>query len=157
MAKRKQKFNQVKQALQKIENLDFEFEFLNPCEGIQIDIDVKLAGSSIEITKKIEEALTRALIEVADELEGALKAGVKAAGVYDTGALLESGNVTVSGTTLTIDYDVPYAALQHYGGYVQPYGNPNAQPVFVPGRPWITNTLESFDLGAALKRYMRAS
>ena len=34
-------------------------------------------------------------------------------------------------------YNSPYANLVHYGGYVTPYGNPDAAAVYVPGRPWI--------------------
>lgn len=45
-------------------------------------------------------------------------------------------------TTLQIKYNTPYAALVHYGGAILPYGNRNANTVVVPGRPWITNTLQ---------------
>ena len=47
-----------------------------------------------------------------------------------------------SKVVFSIIYNTPYAALVHYGGAIQPYGNPKAATVTVPGRPWITATLQ---------------
>ena len=61
-------------------------------------------------------------------------------------------------TVFNIIYKTPYAALVHYGGVIQPYGNSNAAAVTVPGRPWITATLqgthgiEKFDLATPMQR-----
>jgi len=65
--------------------------------------------------------------------------------IVDTGALKNSLSIAEKNlktkTTLMIKYSTPYAALAHYGGVVQPYGNRNANAVLVPGRPWIEATL----------------
>ena len=42
----------------------------------------------------------------------------------------------MQGNSLVISYDVPYANLVHFGGYVVPYGNSFAERVFIPARPW---------------------
>lgn len=57
--------------------------------------------------------------------------------IIDTGALKESKKVAVSGDDILISYGAAYAQLIHYGGYVLPYGNPSAQKVYIPGRPWV--------------------
>ena len=52
---------------------------------------------------------------------------------------------------IAISYKTPYAAFMYYGGAMQPYGNPNAATVLIPGRPWIeaimngTHGQEKFD------------
>ena len=61
--------------------------------------------------------------------------------IVDSGELKNSLNITWNGMRAIIRYDVPYAMLVHEGGYIQPYGNPNAERVYLPGRPWIRSTL----------------
>lgn len=65
--------------------------------------------------------------------------------IVDTGRLYESQQINEkflkTKTTFEIVYNTPYAALVHYGGYVQPYGNPNAATVSIPGRPWIESAI----------------
>jgi len=39
--------------------------------------------------------------------------------------------------TFQITYTAPYAAITHYGGVIQPYGNPNVPSVVLPARPWV--------------------
>ncbi len=80
--------------------------------------------------------------------------------IVDTGALKSSLSIVEKNlktqTSLGIKYKTPYAALAHYGGVIQPYGNKNANSVMVPGRPWIEATLkgtygiEKFNMGAAM-------
>jgi len=66
--------------------------------------------------------------------------------IIDTGRLRDSLVITEKfgqkKSTITVKYTTPYAALMHYGGMVQPYGNRNAATVSIPGRPWITATWE---------------
>jgi hypothetical protein len=63
--------------------------------------------------------------------------------IIDSGALKESGNIKITAQGLEIEYDVPYAALIHYGGYIIPYGNTNAGKVYIPPRPWVATVLSS--------------
>tara|TARA_B100001173_G_scaffold308276_1_gene318251 strand:- start:1658 stop:2182 length:525 start_codon:yes stop_codon:yes gene_type:complete len=65
--------------------------------------------------------------------------------IVDTGSLKKSLTIAEkylkTKTILQIKYKSPYAALVHYGGVVQPYGNRNANSVLIPARPWIDATL----------------
>lgn len=40
-----------------------------------------------------------------------------------------------------IQYSAPYAAITYYGGVIQPWGNPLANSVMLPARPWVESTL----------------
>ncbi len=62
--------------------------------------------------------------------------------IFDTGALAASGSVTWNGKSLVINYLAPYADIVHNGGYIFPYGNKSARPVYLPGRPWISAVLD---------------
>lgn len=44
--------------------------------------------------------------------------------------------------TFEIIYNKPYAAIIHYGGYIQPYGRKNAEAVYIPGRPWVESAIK---------------
>ncbi len=61
--------------------------------------------------------------------------------IYDTGGLYASQKLNISHqvtqSKLTITYSAPYASLVHYGGYIRPYGNKNANTVLIPARPWV--------------------
>lgn len=61
--------------------------------------------------------------------------------IIDTGALQNSLRFNTKGNSVDFAYREPYSRLVHYGGYIQPYGNPNAKKVYVPGRPWISSVL----------------
>ena len=80
--------------------------------------------------------------------------------IYDTGGLYSSQKLAtshqVTQSKLTVTYSAPYASLVHYGGYVQPYGNKNANTVLIPARPWVdavlngTHGQDKIDLGKIL-------
>ena len=61
--------------------------------------------------------------------------------IVDTGELKNALNISWNGLKLIVAYDTPYAMLVHEGGYIRPYGNPNATPVYLPGRPWVRSVL----------------
>ena len=98
-----------------------------------------------------EREIKKAMNTMAAKLKTALKVAIKssvwawpsggARDIYDKGRLASSGNVTVEGLSLVVTYGAPYASLVHDGGYIRPYGNPNARPIYLPGRPWITSTI----------------
>ena len=64
----------------------------------------------------------------------------------DTGALRDSLSIKAKFSQtkvgFTITYKQPYAAFVHYGGAIQPYGNPNAATVMIPARPWVQAVFE---------------
>ena len=115
-----------------------------------------------------EKEIKKAMGAMATKLNSALKAAIKspvwawssggARDIYDKGRLASSGNVTVEGLSLVVTYGAPYANLVHNGGYILPYGNPNARPVYLPGRPWVTSTIygggpvPKFNFGDELKK-----
>ena len=61
--------------------------------------------------------------------------------IVDTGALKKSLRTNISMGNINLAYREPYSRMVHYGGYIVPYGNPNAAKVYMPPRPWITSTL----------------
>ena len=66
--------------------------------------------------------------------------------IVDTGRLRDSLKVTTkflkTKTTFSIAYSAPYAALVHEGGYILPYGDSFKNPMYIPGRPWISAVLD---------------
>lgn len=82
--------------------------------------------------------------------------------IVDTGALKSSLKITEKNaqtkSTIGVTYTAPYAAMVHYGGAVQPYGNPRASTVIIPGRPWVsavingTHGFEKFDADEPYRR-----
>jgi hypothetical protein len=100
-----------------------------------------------DLLKGIEEGIDRANQIVAAELGLALDEALDAAvwawrdggarDIIDTGKLKASRKITVEGRRIDISYDVPYAGIVHFGGYILPYGNPNAEKVYLPARPWV--------------------
>ena len=62
--------------------------------------------------------------------------------IIDTGALKNSLRIFAdSEGDIHILYGESYAGIVHYGGYFNPYGNPNAKQYY-PGRPWIDSVLK---------------
>ncbi len=103
--------------------------------------------SSVEAL--IKSAINQATVEIARDLKTALDAAMRssswnglqgASDIYETGELLSSGEVVADATGITVYYTAPYAALVHYGGYINPYGNVNAK-VYLPPRPWVESVL----------------
>jgi len=87
--------------------------------------------------------------------------------LIDTGRLHDSLKLKTSfmatKTVTQIEYTAPYAALVHYGGAIQPYGNPNLPTVLLPGRPWITSLLagggpiEQYNINAIYEKAIQES
>ena len=112
----------------------------------------------------LEQATPKVVRELGNQLQMNMRAGSwgwrdGSRDIVDSGDLMESQVITVSGFEVDISYNSPYAAITHYGGYIYPYGNKNATKVYLPARPWITATIEgggpvpAFDFYAA---YLRA-
>ncbi len=115
-----------------------------------------------------EQEIRKIMDTMAAKLKTALKVAIKssvwawssggARDIYDKGRLANSGNVTVEGLSLVVTYGAPYASLVHDGGYILPYGNSNARPVYLPGRPWVASTIYGggpvprFDFGEEIRK-----
>lgn len=117
-------------------------------------INLKLSGvDAADLLTDLDEATALATKIVAERLGEALDEAITAAvwawdtgptrDIVDTGKLKASRQIIVTGNRIEIQYNVPYAGLVHYGGYILPYGNVNASKVYLPERPW----LESVVLG----------
>lgn len=62
--------------------------------------------------------------------------------IVDTGELKRSLKISVDeNNNLHIVYDKDYAAIVHYGGYFNAFGNKNATRYY-PGRPWVKSVIE---------------
>lgn len=99
-----------------------------------------------EFSGQINALMGKLAQEVKDALDAALKSSVwtwknGVRDIYDTGELASSGEVSVGAGGLIVSYDAPYANLVHNGGYIYPYGNEKARPVYLPGRPWVSSVL----------------
>jgi len=118
------------------------------------DIKVKtdsewLVPNRLQVNSSHVKALISEVIDVFSQelrkyLDQAVEADVWATpdpDLVDTGSLRDSLQITVRQDGADISYDVPYAAFLHYGGYIMPYGNENAERVYVSGRPWIEAVL----------------
>jgi hypothetical protein len=114
--------------------------------------NIKIQTSGLDVStiiSRFQGAVDRASTLIASDLRDALGAALRSsvwetpsgrADIVDTGQLLASGSVTVSQSGVTIAYDAPYAALVHFGGYINVYGNPAAK-VYLPPRPWVESVL----------------
>ena len=95
---------------------------------------------------EIDMLITKLIGEVKTALNEALKAGVwawngGARDIYDTGELARSVSVQASSDGILVSYSAPYANIVHNGGYIHPYGNMSARPIYLPPRPWVTAVL----------------
>jgi hypothetical protein len=99
------------------------------------------------IIKEIEIAFGKATSQVVEALGLALDQAMMTTwppqgDIIDTSRLKNARQITNKGNVIDIRYDVPYFGIVHFGGYIQPYGNKNAEKVYIPARPWITYTVE---------------
>ena len=108
----------------------------------QIELEPTQINADFDsIHRGMEQAVARAL---ADAVRAYLDSSIKSVGAVETGALMRSLTITLMPDgSISINYSSPYAALTHEGGYIQPYGNPYAKPVYLPGRPWVTKALQA--------------
>ena len=120
--------------------------------GIPLGFEARTEKTEIDtadIQQQYLEALEPLMPKLAAEIAKALDAALKASwswtsgsrDIYDTGALARSGKVVANSNGIEVTYSAPYANIVHNGGYIQPYGNPNARPVYMPPRPWVSSVL----------------
>jgi len=120
-----------------------------------------------DLPSDIRKAANKATDIIIAELGAALDAAMTdsawswpsgSADIIDTGALRSSRSIKKAGNGFTIVYNQPYAAIVHYGGYIQPYGNPLAAKFYFPPRPWVDAVLNGngpvpqFDFESAFRK-----
>jgi hypothetical protein len=128
-------------------------DFAKPINGPSIipNVEVTTTLSPNSATKQdaldvLDEQIAAKVPELANKVRMALDAAITAVGAVDTGRLRSSLSISTDRDGLTIDYSSPYANLVHYGGYIQPYGNPNARPVYQAPRPWVEIALSNLQI-----------
>lgn len=132
------------------------FAFSTKLEILPPKIETKDSSPKMRraINAAIVEGTIKASAYVQRDLKAALGAAMDYAGwgwidgsrdIVDTGKLKSSLTLAERNlkakTTIEIKYKSPYANMVHYGGYIQPYGNKNANSVLYPARPWVEATL----------------
>jgi hypothetical protein len=120
--------------------------------GITIDFSLKMNGLDTfinQLPQLIKKAHDQTLDEIASKLKDALDASIQSPvwdwegdtrDIVDTGKLKDSLVVSVEGGSINVLYGEDYAAIVHYGGYFNPYGNPDIKQYY-PGRPWVDSVL----------------
>ena len=123
--------------------------------GFSVPVGFGLDSGDADIDEEVlqdivEEKLASVATDLAMQLENALRGALKSAvwswpggmrDIFDTGKLASSGKVLVGADGLTVVYTAPYSEIVHNGGYIHPYGNKQARPIYLPGRPWIRSVL----------------
>ena len=160
--------NKIAKYVEKVKSLDKKkiekkLRFQAGAGGVGVSVKTTESGNvdlKGDLQRAHEEAVRSLAGPISEYLQAMMSAGWGwsdgARDIVDTGELMNSGQVTVSGDNIVIQYSADYANLIHYGGYIQPYGNLNIEKVYIPGRPWISATfglaqgpLPPFDIGAA--------
>jgi len=140
---------QVIKDTKQLEQTSFKSSVLIRPFNLDLEID---ADGLQELSAKIEQAKDATLREAAIDLRGKLDASIVAFNLVKTGRLKNSLAININASTLEISYNVPYAALMQYGGYIIPYGNPDAEPVYISPRPWIDVVLATYDFASLFNK-----
>lgn len=112
----------------------------------QLDAGIMAANKIIEtkLTKALNEAMEAPIWKWTPGVTTDRKNGASVESprdIVDTGALMDSFRINTKKGSVDFAYREPYSRMVHYGGYIKPYGNPDAQKVYLPPRPWITSVL----------------
>ena len=127
---------------------------------LSFPVDVEIGKDNIKETidqlkkilaKEVRKAHTYGIRAVRDELEKALDDAMEnpvwnwiddTRDIVDRGTLKRSRKVVVdSDNDIYIFYGTEYAAMVHYGGYVNVFGD-SSVTYYYPGRPWVEAVLE---------------
>jgi len=105
-------------------------------ESVESDLESMLDRAFAGVSRDLKKALDDAMDSPVWRWNGG-----KVRDIVDTGELKASGTVKIDNSGVSVVYSSPYAGIVHNGGYIRPYGNPNARPVYYPKRPWVAATL----------------
>lgn len=117
---------------------------------IRLGGKVKVSDEGSKIGGNFSRALKSGGMILAEEMDIALKEAISSniwssrngvVDIVDSGDLMNSQAVEFRGGGIKISYDVPYASIVHYGGYIVPYGNSRISRVYIPARPWVSELL----------------
>lgn len=132
--------------------IEFSIPVIVPAFAFGVGMEIRETSESRNYSA-IQEGCKDAMASaIAQALPQYLNQSISSNGLVDSGELKNSLSVQVTPSGLEIRYAAPYAALMHEGGYITPYGNPNAQKVFIPGRPWIDEAVKSMPMKEIAKR-----
>jgi phage gpG-like protein len=151
---------QIEQELKTIETAakayeDFTFGYAIEIPPLIPTGRVDLEWKSNEILGGLEQELEQEIEkEIQKVLPNYLDREITSVGAVDTGKLKGSASVRIVNGEILVNYDVDYALFVHEGGYVTPYGNPNAQKVFVPGRPWVQQAFDKLPMEQIIQAAM---
>lgn len=109
---------------------------------------VRLTVDTSDVEKLIDdlkEAGAIYLRDISQDIAAELDASLVSYKLVKTGKLRDSLVVDVTKNSVVFSYQAPYAALLQYGGYIKPYGNPNAPKVYIPPRPWVDDVFNSYN------------
>lgn len=98
-----------------------------------------------KLTDDLDEAGVAYIRDISQDIAAKLDASLVSYKLVKTGKLRDSLVVDVTKNSVVFSYQAPYAALLQYGGYIKPYGNPNAPKVYIPPRPWVDDVFDSYD------------
>lgn len=134
---------------------------------------------NLDVSSRTASAMSQAVRIVAPELNSAFqdaigskvwdhpRATVRSNGqtvtsprnIVDTGILKASNSFEINGNLVTYKWAVGYAAAQHWGANIYPWGNKKARKVNLPPKPWtaavlgaiIVPGIEPYDYRSTLK------
>lgn len=96
-----------------------------------------------DIRDDVYKAMGLTIAEMAEIIDDILREALYQNDLVRSGKLLKSQEVNATSTSIDISYDVPYAGLIYYGGYIVPYGSPYGTRIYVPARPWIMEAINA--------------
>lgn len=143
--------DQIIKSQEEVQKLDGQTDVLSSEFPVpRFDIKVTKVTSQADFARIMDKVNDLAIQYIRDDIKTALDAAMAAniwgdgEDIIDTGELMDSLQITISGNKVTMDYGADYAALVHYGGYVAPYGNKSIDKVYIPGRPWVDAVMQGY-------------
>lgn len=150
----------IKEVLEHIAKRESELKAIRPpgtrripIPGIKYSLSIDTRNAEAVLMEFAEQKATELAERFTESLEIELKTKLDAAlraswgwssgsrDIIDTGELARSFSMSTGSDQISFGYSSEYAGLVHYGGYIRPYGNPNADLVYLPARPWIDAVL----------------
>jgi phage gpG-like protein len=123
-------------------------------KGLQAGDKIIITELTNELNKNMESPMWGWTAKVTERKNGEFVRRPR--NIVDTGTLRSSLRLRADDGEVNIAYREPYSLITHYGGYIQPYGNPYAKPVYLPARPWVTYTLENYNIGTVYRKAILA-
>ena len=118
----------------------------NPREQVLARFEEGVTRSSFALRLEVEARLENAIRSSSwnwprqtQRKNGRVAGGTR--NIVDLGSLLLSQETKLRSSknkySIKMVNSAPHAKITYYGGYIVPYGNPNAGATYIPGRPWV--------------------